>query len=135
MRLRAVCPSSHGRQRLAAEKQRSDLSHRARPCGKETLFNVGLPTWRQVTKRRDRVGLIRIDCDVLHTWMSAVIIVTRTLHFAVSDENGKFVVGQLPAGPYRVEVWHEKLGTQSTRLTVDEHKSVLLRVVYSTRSF
>jgi hypothetical protein len=46
--------------------------------GKETLFNVGLPTWRQVTKRLDRVGLIRIDCDVLHTWMSAVIIVTRT---------------------------------------------------------
>ena len=24
--------------------------------GKETLFNVGLPTWRQVTKRLDRVG-------------------------------------------------------------------------------
>ena len=33
--------------------------------GKETLFNVGLPTWRQVTKRLDREGLIKIDCDVL----------------------------------------------------------------------
>jgi len=78
--------------------------------GKETLFNVGLPTWRQVTKRLDRVGLIRIDCDVLHTWMSAVIIVTRTPYFAIGDEDGKFTIDQLPAGPYQVEIWHEKLG-------------------------
>jgi hypothetical protein len=44
--------------------------------GRETLFNVGLPKWRVVTKRLDRAGVIRIDCDVLHTWMSAAIIVT-----------------------------------------------------------
>ena len=42
--------------------------------GKETLFNVGLPRWRQVTKRLDRPGVVRIDCDVLHTWMSAAIV-------------------------------------------------------------
>lgn len=99
--------------------------------GKETLFNVGLPTWRQVTKRLDRVGLIRIDCDVLHTWMSAVIIVTRTPYFAVTDEHGKFVVDQLPAGPYQVEIWHEKLGMKSMRMAVDGDKSLSLDVVYA----
>jgi hypothetical protein len=99
--------------------------------GKETLFNVGLPTWRQVTKRLDSVGVIRIDCDVLHTWMSAVIIVTRTPYFAVSDENGKFVVDQLPAGPYRVEIWHEKLGMKSVRMAVGGEKFLSLDVVYA----
>ena len=99
--------------------------------GKETLFNVGLPTWRQVTKRLDRVGLIRIDCDVLHTWMSAVIMVTRTAYFAVSDEHGKFIVDQLPAGPYQVEIWHEKLGMKSMKMTVERDKFLSLDVVYA----
>jgi hypothetical protein len=46
--------------------------------GKETLFNVGLPTWRQVTKRLDRAGVLRIDCDVLHTWMTGCSPVAMT---------------------------------------------------------
>lgn len=97
--------------------------------GKETLFNVGLPRWRQVTKRLDRVGVIRIDCDVLHTWMSAVIIVTGTPYFAISDEDGKFIIDQLPAGPYQVEIWHEKLDMKAMRMAVDGDLSV--DVVYA----
>jgi hypothetical protein len=92
--------------------------------GKETLFNVGLPRWRRVTKRLDRVGVIRIDCDVLHTWMSAVVVVTRTPYFAVSDEDGKFIIDQLPAGPYQAEIWHERLGMKSMRLVVDRDLSL-----------
>jgi hypothetical protein len=99
--------------------------------GKETLFNVGLPTWRQVTKRLDQVGVIRIDCDVLHTWMSAAIVITDTPYFAVSDQNGNFLIEQLPAGQYRAEFWHEKLGTQTMRLALDGDKMVSLDVVYS----
>ena len=99
--------------------------------GRETLFNVGLPRWRQVTKRLDRVGRIRIDCDVLHTWMSAVIIVTRTPYVAVSDEHGKFVVDGLPAGSYEVEIWHEKLGMKWMKLVVPDDRSISLDVVFA----
>jgi hypothetical protein len=99
--------------------------------GKETLFNVGLPTWRQATKRLDRVGVIRIDCDVLHTWMSAVIIVTGTPYFTVSNENGKFVVDHLPPGPYQVEIWHERLGMKSVTILVSGEKPVSVEIVYA----
>lgn len=98
---------------------------------KETLFNIGLPRWRHVTKRLDRVGLIRIDCDVLHTWMSAVIIVTQTPYFAVTDEEGKFVIDQLPAGTYQVEISHEKLGIKSMRMSVHGDKPLSLEVTYA----
>jgi hypothetical protein len=97
--------------------------------GNETLFNVGLPTWRQVTKRLDRIGVVRIDCDVLHTWMSAVIVVTDTPYFAVSDQNGNFVMEQLPAGPYRAEIWHEKLGAQTIGVAVTRDRIVGLDFV------
>ncbi len=88
--------------------------------GRETLFNVGLPRWRQVTKRLDRVGVIRIDCDVLHTWMSAAVVVTDTPYFTVTDEHGLFSIDKLPSGAYEVEIWHERLGALHRRLQFDD---------------
>lgn len=99
--------------------------------GSETLFNVGLPRWRQVTKRLDRVGVVKIDCDVLHTWMSAAIIVTDTPYFAISDERGFFSVAGLPAGVYDVEIWHEKLGAKTRRLKMNGDDVLSLDVVYA----
>jgi hypothetical protein len=86
--------------------------------GSETLFNEGLPTWRQVRKRLTRTGVIRIECEVLHTWMSAYIVVTSSPYFAVTDKEGEFVFEGLPAGTYKTEVWHEKLGRQSRELNL-----------------
>ena len=51
---------------------------------------------------------MRIDCDVLHTWMSAAIVVSDSPHFAVTDENGGFNIDGLPPGEYELEVWHER---------------------------
>lgn len=99
--------------------------------GQETLFNVGLPTWRQVTKRLDRPGVVKIDCDVLHTWMSAAIVITDTPYFAVSDQNGNFLMDELPTGRYRAEVWHEKLGTKTIGVALDGNKGFSLDVVYA----
>lgn len=98
--------------------------------GQETLFNVGLPKWRQVTKRLDRAGVIKIDCDVLHTWMSAVIVVTDSPYFAVTDEQGAFNIAGLPLGDYEMEVWHERLGAKTRRLSVSGDSVVSLDVVY-----
>jgi hypothetical protein len=100
--------------------------------GRETLFNVGLPTWRQVNKRLNRAGVVRIDCDVLHTWMSAAIVVADTPFFAVTDVNGSFVVDKLPIGSYQVDIWHEKLGTKTLKLSVTgDYYVISLDVVYA----
>jgi hypothetical protein len=99
--------------------------------GKETLFNVGLPTWRQVTKRLDRPGVVRIDCDVLHTWMSAVIMVVRTPYFFVTDASGTIAFEGLAAGAYEMEVWHERLGLKKTRVSLPEKGVVTVDVVFA----
>jgi hypothetical protein len=98
--------------------------------GSETLFNVGLPRWRQVIKRLDRAGVMRINCDVLHTWMSAAIVVTDTPYFAVTDAAGRFNIEGVPAGAYDVEVWHERLGLQTIRLAIAERATRILDVIY-----
>lgn len=100
-------------------------------AGSETLFNVGLPRWRQVVKRLDRAGVIRINCDVLHTWMSAAIVVADTPYFALTDEHGNFAIESVPPGSYEVEVWHERLGRKSARVSVAGDAPISLDVIYA----
>lgn len=99
--------------------------------GTETLFNVGLPKWRQVVKRLDRPGLIRIDCDVLHTWMSAAIVVTDSPFVAISDAKGEFSISGLSVGDYQMEVWHERLGVQRQKVSLKENGVATIEIVYS----
>jgi hypothetical protein len=90
--------------------------------GSETLFNVGLPSWRRVKKRLTRRGIVAIECEVLHTWMSAYIVVTPSPYFAVADERGEFFIEGVPVGSYELEVWHEKLGRLLSKVTVKENR-------------
>jgi hypothetical protein len=98
--------------------------------GTETLFNVGLPRWRQVIKSLTRSGIIKIDCDVLHTWMSAAIVVTQSPYYAVTDQDGHFVIERLPVGEYQMETWHERLGSKKQRIFVLENAQSSVEVVY-----
>ena len=99
--------------------------------GRETLFNIGLPHWRRVSKLLDRAGIIRIDCDVLHTWMSAVIVVTDSPYYFVSNDKGEFFFDGIPSGDYEIEIWHERLGRQSQRITVRDHDTTDVAVVFA----
>ena len=62
-------------------------------------------------------GMFVIKCDV-HPWMKAYIEVMSHPFFDVTGTDGKFEIGDLPAGTYEIEIWHEKLGTQSQSVTV-----------------
>src|SRR5207247_2335623 len=50
-----------------------------------------------------------VSCDI-HKWMSGYLFVFAHPYFAVSDENGKFTIEKVPAGKYRVVMWHERDG-------------------------
>jgi len=102
--------------------------------GRQTLFNVGLPKWRQVVKRLDHAGVIKINCDVLHTWMSAVIVVTDSPYYIVSNDKGEFLFDGIPSGDYEIEIWHERLGRQSQRIAVRDHEPTDVAVVFAPAS-
>jgi hypothetical protein len=83
-------------------------------------FNFGqIPSVPPVTRIFDKPEvMVPFRCDV-HGWMAAYGGVLTHPYFAVSKPDGSFEIKGLPAGTYTVEVWHEKLGTQTTKVTVD----------------
>jgi len=67
----------------------------------------------------DKVGVVKIGCNI-HDWMSGVILVLPTPHFAVTDASGHFVLEDLPAGTHSLAVWHSlsKLKPEETAQSV-----------------
>jgi len=62
--------------------------------------------------------MVPFRCDV-HGWMNAYAGVVAHPFFAVSKADGSFEIKGLPAGTYTIEAWHERLGVQTTKVTVD----------------
>jgi plastocyanin len=50
-----------------------------------------------------------VSCTI-HPWMTAHVLIRDNPYCAVSDDNGEFVIKNLPAGKWTFEVWHEKAG-------------------------
>jgi plastocyanin len=69
---------------------------------------------RSKSVRFDRPGIVRVFCDI-HSHMSAFILVFSHRFFAVTDEEGRYRIPDIPPGTYVVRVWHETLpGEQRT---------------------
>jgi plastocyanin len=82
-------------------------------------FNVAMPAFKkQIEKKFDQVeSPFKVKCDV-HPWMAGYVAVMEHPYFAVSGVDGKYTIKGLDAGDYEVEMWHEKLGTQTVKVTV-----------------
>ena len=61
--------------------------------------------------------MIPIKCNQ-HPWMRAYVGVMNHPYFTVSDRSGKFEIRGLPAGTYKLVVWHEVFGEQEIDVTV-----------------
>src|SRR6185369_11111769 len=60
---------------------------------------------------------IKVQCDA-HGWMHAYWISQEHPYYAVTGADGTFKISDLPAGDYEVEVWQEKLGKKTEKVTV-----------------
>src|SRR6058998_1523943 len=86
--------------------------------GDNSLFNIAQPVQGQMNKRKlEKAGAIYVECAV-HGWMQGNVVVVDNPYYAVTDENGKFSIPDLPPGKYQVKIWHEYLGESTREITV-----------------
>lgn len=72
-----------------------------------------------------------VRCD-LHDWMKAWIVVAEHPFYAVTDDEGRFFLSDVPAGEHRLTIWHEKLGTEMRTIRVREGEETRLEIKRST---
>jgi hypothetical protein len=76
--------------------------------------------------------MIPVKCNI-HSWMHAYIGVVDNPYFAVSNDDGKFEISNLPPGSYTVGVWQEKLGTQEQQVTIGPHGNAEVNITYKEK--
>lgn len=87
-------------------------------------FNIAQPVQGMTTTKtfaQAEVG-IKMRCDV-HFWMASFVHVLDHQFYAVTGDDGSFEIKDLPAGTYTLEIWHEKLGTQTAQIALAESET------------
>ena len=59
-------------------------------------------------------GLVRVYCNV-HPRMVAYVLVMENRYYAQPGSDGSFAIDNLPAGRYRLHVWHERIPSEVIR--------------------
>lgn len=56
----------------------------------------------------DKPGVIALGCNV-HDWMEAYVLVVGSPYFAKTGADGRARIARVPAGAYRLKLWHPRL--------------------------
>jgi plastocyanin len=81
-------------------------------------FNMAQPKFKKTLDVKiDKPEAIEVKCDV-HGWMQGWLVATESPYVAATDNSGNFKLTDVPAGTYTMEVWHEKLGKNTQKVTV-----------------
>jgi plastocyanin len=94
------------------------LLHNVKSTGKENpSFNRAQPHARSISFTFKKPEIVRVDCD-LHSWMRGWVVVAEHPFYAVTNEQGEFILDNVPPGKYSLRVWQESLGTVTQELVV-----------------
>jgi hypothetical protein len=72
-------------------------------------FNQLIPAGGAIPYKPQKESQVpdKVTCSI-HPWMTAYMLPRKNGYFAVTDENGKFEIANVPAGePLEFQVWHE----------------------------
>ena len=110
------------------------ISHNIHPLAKinrewNKIQPAGTPPFSYAYEHEE---FIPIKCNI-HAWMQGYFVVLRTSHFAVTEEDGRFVLPDLPPGHYTVTAWHETYGTQSKEITITGAESQSLDFTFNAK--
>ncbi|MEO8025713.1 MAG: hypothetical protein ABI823_04545 [Bryobacteraceae bacterium] len=104
------------------------------------LFDVGLyAPGTSKSVRFARPGIVRVFCNI-HASMSAVIVVLDSPYFTTSAKTGDWEITGVPAGEYRVHVFHERataatLTSLTQRITVDADEATVPALAISESGY
>ena len=71
-------------------------------------YNLPFPFQNHVIARSMQTpGLVTLKCNGGHVWMNAEMMVVTNPYYAVTGQDGKFELTNVPPGNYEIVAWHE----------------------------
>jgi hypothetical protein len=94
--------------------------------GRRTAFNVALPEQGvKVTRELPRPGMVRVECDA-HGWMLAHVFVADSPYYALTDQDGRFAMTDIPPGTYNLVISQRHTGDTELQVTVKAGETRIL---------
>ncbi len=123
-RFRNEDPLLHTLQLKLGLKYHKEVSKRPLANG-ATIYNLAFPKKGQEIERpikryhrfTDKTGFVRITSNT-HTWMRGYIFVFDHPYATVTDEQGRFVIDNIPPGEYILRLWHEGAGFKDRKIRI-----------------
>ena len=94
-------------------------------------INRTQPKDRTIPFTFEKPEIVRINCD-LHSWMQAWVVVAAHSFYVITGSDGQFSFDDLPPGQYKLQVWHERLGTVPATVTVGDQQTARVTVEMKT---
>ena len=86
-----------------------NIRHHVYSFSKAKLIELKLYSSNETkTVTFDKPGMVVLGCNI-HDWMIGYIYVTDTPYFLKSNAQGHVMIPDVPAGKYRMNVWHPRL--------------------------
>jgi len=96
------------------------IFHNVFSLSKARAFDLGYyPAGETREVKFDAPGIAQVYCH-LHSDMSAAVVVVPTQWYSQPDEHGSFSFPGLPAGSYRVVLWHKSAGFFIRKVELEE---------------
>ena len=93
------------------------------------LFNMTTFQGDEKEVEFDKEGVVKLDCDI-HPWMEAWVYVTDHGQAAVTGEDGKATLNQLPEGDYQFKAWHEEFGAKQHKESITAEEEISIEDVF-----
>ena len=87
-------------------KSSDDILHNIHMFGAAS-YNIPFPDKNSIAKLFRKSGIVRLQCDAGHGWMSSYVHVVEHPYYVVSDTEGNFELTDVPPGEYTLKMWHE----------------------------
>ena len=68
-----------------------------------------------------------------HEWMNAYIAVLPHAWAALTDENGRFVLHNVPSGTQKIYAWHEVLGVLTKEVKLNGNHTAVVDFEFVTK--
>jgi len=97
-------------------------------------FNFGQPLAgaKNSFRLKNEETMLHVTCDV-HRWMNAYVGVVSHPYFAVSNRSGQFTIEHVPPGTYRLQLWHERLGSTTQMVKVADSATTRVEAAFTPK--